>query len=556
MKKLHYILFLLLPVSVFAQTKDSVVTRNVTVEREYVPVVKNPGKVSSAPQVIDSKKTKTEAQYTEFNLPVPIGYAVHTLPPARLVQSQAEAREGFAQLGLGTYPNTLLDFAYPLLKRSDAQLDFTLRHRGAFGYELYSKSIANLQFNKQFDLFDLFMGINGGHDYLSYYGKTFDKALNAQPKNSDPTRESKLRTGAYAGFQSPEEPYEWHYRAKISYDLFNAVKNSSLEHTVTTSGGLSTAFDEDRIGGDINLQNMIYSSVGNVPNSMNNYSVLKLDPYYLMRRSEDWTLRLGIKAAFSMGLGQAVNLSPDVRFDWKPIPQWLGVYGGLTGDYKVNNQNSMFDENPYLTFDSQIKNTFTPFEFFGGVKIKPLSNFFVDIFANYRYINNQYFFENKIITRTQDPALVFGDTIYTNRFDVLYSKAKHFKTGIRLNYTYQNRLNVQLKGAYNDWNMFNNDAYAWLQPMWEMDFNTSFNVTKELAFSLNAFYESERHAKLGNYSRAMDPKLDINIGASYTYLDWLTFFARANNLLNNRYENFYGYRVQGLNAMVGASVSF
>ena len=555
MKKHYYILLLLLPISVFAQAqaKDSVVTRNVTVEREYVPVVKNAGKVISAPQVVESKETKTEAQYTNFNIPLSINSTVYALPPARLIQSANQVKDGFVQIGIGTYPNTLLDFAYPLVKNSDTQLDFTLRHRGAFGYELYAKSAAGLQFNKQFESVKFFMGVTGGHDYFSYYGKEFDETLTAKPKNENPEKETMLRTGVFIGFQSAEEPDEWHYGAKLGYDLFNMADVS--EHTININGGLSAAIQEDRIGADIKLQSMVYTGVAGAPNLWDNHSAVMLNPYYMLQRGENWNLRLGLKLAFASGKGRTVNPSPDVRFDWQVAPKWLGFYTGLTGDYKVNNQNDILAENPYLSFDTpQIGGTYTPFEFFAGVKMKPSANFMMDIFANLRYLEDQYLFINKI--DEQHLLLAPTDTIYTNRFDAIQSAATHFRMGARLNYTYQNRLNIQLKGTYNSWDVYNNNLYAWQKPAFEADFSTSFNVTKGLAFSLNIFYEGERHAKLGNHIATMNPKVDINVGASYTYLDWLTFFAKGNNLLNSRYENFYGYQVQGLNAMVGAAISF
>jgi outer membrane cobalamin receptor len=54
----------------------------------------------------------------------------------------------------------------------------------------------------------------------------------------------------------------------------------------------------------------------------------------------------------------------------------------------------------------------------------------------------------------------------------------------------------------------------------------------------------------------MNDKLDINLGVSYNYNSWLTAFAKINNLINNRYQNFYGYDVQGTNAMIGAAFTF
>jgi outer membrane cobalamin receptor len=54
----------------------------------------------------------------------------------------------------------------------------------------------------------------------------------------------------------------------------------------------------------------------------------------------------------------------------------------------------------------------------------------------------------------------------------------------------------------------------------------------------------------------MNPKIDINLGSTYTFNKTFSAFAQLNNLLNSKYQEFYGYEVQGLNFMLGGAVSF
>jgi outer membrane cobalamin receptor len=54
----------------------------------------------------------------------------------------------------------------------------------------------------------------------------------------------------------------------------------------------------------------------------------------------------------------------------------------------------------------------------------------------------------------------------------------------------------------------------------------------------------------------MNPKVDINLGAAYSYNNWFTAFVKVNNLINNKYQDFYGYDVQGFNVLGGVSFSF
>ena len=100
------------------------------------------------------------------------------------------------------------------------------------------------------------------------------------------------------------------------------------------------------------------------------------------------------------------------------------------------------------------------------------------------------------------------------------------------------------------------EPYAWNKPKWETSFNTDFKVTQFVTLSANMFYEGERFTKLGTTPIRMNPKMDINLGASYVYNSNITPFIKINNLINNHYQEFYGYDVQGFNFLLGVSFSF
>jgi len=138
---------------------------------------------------------------------------------------------------------------------------------------------------------------------------------------------------------------------------------------------------------------------------------------------------------------------------------------------------------------------------------------------------------------------------------VVYSAATLVKVGLRANYNLRNLVNIQLKGAYNGWDV-EDIAMAWNKPKFEADMTADWRVTRNLNVTSNVFFESERFAKLGEQSMRMRPKVDVNLGASYSYLNWFTLFGKINNLTNNRYHEFYGYEVQGMNVLVGAAFSF
>jgi len=112
-----------------------------------------------------------------------------------------------------------------------------------------------------------------------------------------------------------------------------------------------------------------------------------------------------------------------------------------------------------------------------------------------------------------------------------------------------------MKWAYNSWNV-DNQQYAWNMPKYDAQLNTDIHINDNLTVSVNMFYEGLRYAKLGDMAILMNDKVDINLGAAYSYNNWLTVFGKINNLINNQYQNYYGYDVQGTNMMIGAAFSF
>ena len=292
------------------------------------------------------------------------------------------------------------------------------------------------------------------------------------------------------------------------------------------------------------------------------YSVLTVNPYYSIERPE-FNVRLGLKTSLSFVHGKLMNPSPDISAEWKAVPKYLSFYGGLTGDYEVNTLDKIATENPYLFSDLKVNDTYTPVDLFVGMKLKPLYNLLLDAFIESKQISNQYFYVNKAYSLTPAYSLTSAyipypqadSTIYSNRFNVVYSSATQTKMGIRANYNYKNLVNVEMKWAYNSWNV-DNQQYAWNMPKYDAQLNTDIHINDNLTVSVNMFYEGLRYAKLGDMAILMNDKVDINLGAAYSYNNWLTVFGKINNLINNQYQNYYGYDVQGTNMMIGAAFSF
>ena len=581
------ILLFLSSVGFTTKGQDTILNRNVSVEREYRPIIQDAGKINSVPQLIEPKVEKTSPKYSDFNLALNADFNIHTLPAAELATETNTKNQNFARIGFGTYLNSLVDAAFPLINTPDMLLNVGLNHLGTLeAKRFHTNSKAEVSFSKLFKTLNLYAGMAGSHEYLKCYGNSFNldsqidpysfAALNSNLTYTEINRAGINTTGrpfVPAEFILPAENTYWRinalvglsslplasdirYKAEVKYNLFSTV-NGLSEHQIHTQARFSSPVDNNRLGIDFDLYNMIYNSVnGSTFNFWDTYSVLNLNPYYSLE-SDLWNVRLGLKSAFSFVHGDIFNPSADISGEWKPFPKVVSIYGGVSGGYELNSMNKTVAENPFLYSDLRVNDTYTPVVLYAGIKVKPLYNLLIDAYVDFRQVNNQYFFVNKQYKLTYSPMAmsVADSSLFSNRFNVIYSNATLFKVGLRVSYHWQDIVDVELKGAYNKWNV-TTEQYAWNKPKYEAEINLNYKIDKSFSVGANAFYEGGRFAKLGTTAISMSDKMDVNLNVNYQYNKQFSAFAKINNLLNSQYQGFYGYDVQGINFMLGAAVSF
>lgn len=581
----------LFPLAGMAQTAEEespAVDRNVTVERDFQPVIQDAGKITSLPEVLTVNVSKSAVDYSDFTTVLPFDKNFLRLSAAEVLHRRRRvANDAILRLGFGNYWNTLGELSLPILKTEKTRLDLMVNHQGTFGKKKHSLTGGSLAFNHFFPKYDFYAGMGLSHEFFNYYGDNFNlsgdtislqetsrimpnasyternlERITRTPRDvtlaelaSAPVEDVIWRYNVYAGIRSLPNATGLIYSGELGYDLFSS-HNGLQENIITARYGFNHEYGKNRFGMDFDLSNMIYRQ-NNQPaiNFWDYYAVFSANPFFLMER-DGWYLRAGLKTYFSFIHGKPFNPMPDVTAEWRVWPEYISVYAGVTGSYDVSTLSSVYAENPYVFSDLRVKDVYSPVRTFFGFKVKAMYNLLIDAFVDYKHINDQYFFVNKEYAISgatpADPDL---QTIYTNRFNVIYSNADLFRIGLRANYNFRNMVNVQLKGTYNGWDV-EGERFAWMKPAFETDLSADIKITRNLSTSANIYYEGVRYAKLGEEAYRMSPKVDINLGAAYAFNRSVSVFARVNNLINNKYQQFYGYDVQGLNFLIGGSVGF
>ncbi len=565
-----------------AQTPDSVVNKSVTVTREFQPVITDVGKVITEPKVVEPVVDKSRPVYSDITTPLSVDYSVHTLPATELLHTAAAAKKGFLRLGVGVPLNTLADFMYPVLNDERNRLDVAIHHLGAFVDKKHTKTSASIKFDHLFKSFDLYAGVGGSHDYFNYYGRPFagtepfimadvvnpyGNAIYSKEGNTISLRDisglpldnTHWRANVTAGARSLPLADNLLFDANVNYKLFNSVNRGFSENQIHLNGLFEVPFEFNRLGMDIDIYNFNYT--GNLDPQFTfpkSYNLFKLNPY-LKLVGTDWFLKLGAKTGISIGgAGQIFTPSADVSGQWNVVPEYLSLYGGVTGDLTVNSLYDIYNENRYLSPQNRITDTYTPVDAYVGIKVSPVYNLLIDVYGQHKIISNQYFYINREFERTTTEAGMPDNfsRIYLNRFDVVLSQANRTSAGMRTAWDYKNQINIYLKGAYHLWDV-KDEAHAWHLPSWDADFGANVKVGNDISVNTQFIFQDGRYAKLSDaQGTKMEPVFDWNIGAAYAYRDWMSVFFRVNNILNRKYEFYRGYEVQGINGMIGAAFSF
>ncbi len=547
-----------------AQTTESdsiIIQRDVTIEKEYVPIIKDAGKINEIPSVVDPEIKQIIVDYSTFSTLMDPKYKLRQLESARLrTPPIPDQKDGFLRLGAGNRWATLGNLMYPLLNKSTHRLDFKLNHNGLLKEKKHHESKGGLTYQKYKEKSELTVDANYEFEGFNYYG---DNALDSTTNYIYPigtTFIGKDFIPEIAGISKwnfsiayKTIPVEEEYKVltKIDYKGFSPTIGLT-EQLINTQIHYDQKIEENIAGVDVQLKNLIYNnSKINHAFGQNNYAVFKLNPYFAFKQ-EKWYLKLGIKTFISKDSeGKGFVPTADITGQATLIDKSIYAYGGITGDYQTNSMNYVESINHYINLNRKLKDSYTPFDAYGGFKLKLLYNFLIDLSVRYKINKNQAFFVNDFLIDTNTASI-----IQANSFSADYQDANLFNTTLKFNYNYNQDLSFILGGKYNSWTVANAD-YAWHMPKYEIDLGIDMKLSRRTSVNLYSYVATGRKSLgINGNTDSMKSIVDINLGLFYAHSSKVSIFLKMNNLLDSRYEYFNGYEVVGFNALIGLTFSF
>jgi hypothetical protein len=239
---------------------------------------------------------------------------------------------------------------------------------------------------------------------------------------------------------------------------------------------------------------------------------------------------------------------PQINLHYDIYESLVIPYAGVNGGLIKNSLRSLSGENAFVDTTFNYVNTNNRYNLFGGLRGNLSSNTSYDAKVTYSKYNNLHFF-------VMDYS---GANLVYNRFDVIYDNASILNISGQLKYQMREKLNIIAKGNYY---IYNTETLtrAYHRPDYDLTLTGIYNLQSKIILKADLFFFGKQWAltqETTNGVNVLNPVqikgwADLNLEAEYRYSKMLSFFARFNNIANQRYFRWERYPNQRFNFMLG-----
>jgi hypothetical protein len=515
---------------------------------EFVPTIKDAIKFSDLPEIKDSVKKIENIKYGIVSKPVLSKYETPRIEAAKL-QNEPLGRLYHSLLKLGYGP--IYNIPYGELWLANARSKETafgahLKHLSStthlqdVGYGGYSDNIVDLFGKRFYKKHTLSGSFNYERNVLHYYG--YDTTLNKLKDDYTKQRYQFFEPKVQLVSHYSDSTHINHNLQLSFYNLQNLYRESENNIKVLASGNMF-----------INKENLNLNFLTDYYNNKQaadtfNDLIISLNPSFAAN-GKKWHADMGVTGT----LDNFKNVSrfyfyPQLNLHYDIYENLVIPYVGANGGLVKNSFRSLSRENAFVDTTFNFQNTNNKYNLFGGLRGNLSSKTSYDAKLTYSQYDNLHFFVMDYSGANQ---------IY-NRFDVLYDQASVLTVGGQLKYQTREKLNIIAKGNYYVYKT-KNLTRAYHKPDYDLTFSTIYNMQSKFLIRADLFFFGQQWAltqTTENGITSLKPKqingwADLNLEIEYRYSKMLSFFARFNNLANQRYYRWERYPSQHFNFMLG-----
>lgn len=574
------ILLTLFSADISAQTakQDTTLNRQVYLEREYTPTIQDASKVNTLPALHQIQQKQYDIKF-ENALPS-VGfssYRVGDTGPGEIKASMDYSKHrGYLNFGAGMYSNLEGALGYRIVDLEDDKLDLFATHSSTNARVKYllknsdpekvkAKDMENfvkLKYSHRFEPLTWYLSgsfLNDGYNYYGNPSVLYSPGGGIYNKENLEKKQSVNLIEVETGIKSKESG-SLVYSGDIIYNRFSMKYGPDIAYDgvsaniVNASADIAVPFlNEYRIGAKGGI---FYQGADDVKFALTDedpfhkLAIIKVSPYFAVR-SGALSLTLGANLHYAFDINDKTSISPNVKLAWN-FEENSVFY--LTADGGINDNNLVesFRKNRYFNPAHRIWISQTPVDARIGIKSGAVNGLEFDIFGGYKYTKDEHLFTS------------VSTTSWANVSDVMYANLGTGHIGGLLKTRLIPYTDLSLKAVtyfynlkeYTETDFPPTEKKAWGLPALTLDFNADFSFIDNMTLSAGYFFAGGRKTYINAASEKMDAINELNFKASYSFYNWLSVYVKANNVLNQKYEKYYGYTLQGINVLGGVQLKF
>lgn len=597
MKKIYVSIFAA-ALSVTAGFAQDNLQKEITLPKDFVPVVKKPVKKSALPRVLKPVvgSQKSEIDFSDWAEPTAVSVEIPTmLPYGYRTSHRFSSQRGYLDAGAGTQLNMVGSLGYRLVDSESLKFDAWAQHNSTWSgrntnpernaKQKFCDNVVGLDLAKTFGAGELNLGAKVHFDRFNYYGAPIEEIDATQDKNNfwfghDQSFTDVAVKGSWKSRVNVSKFHDVSYMVNVGYNYagydYGYLQSTATyypdfkgakEHYFQAGLGVKYALEANSsLGMNVNLDALSRSSyvmtdevLGVVGKATDRATMVTLAPFYTYY-GQNLLARLGANVNISFSDGATLRLSPNVHLAYEFTPG-VSIYANAEGGKRFNTLSRVAAINRYLDPNGRYGNTFVPLDAEAGFKIGPFSGLTVKALVGYGV------FKDNLATMSNGWD---ANAMLTN------IDCKGVKAGAQVDYKLRSLAEVNLAFTYapqsDEFNL--NKSYSGYmlgldRAKMVASADLHLYLFKGFTISAGLEYRGKRHyfdlTDLSSDPTVTMPMvlvkdlknvMNLHAGASYRFDKVLTIWVKGTNLLNKQWDVLYTQGAQKLGIMGGIGLVF
>ena len=530
----------------------------VTIIAPYIPTIGNASKIPTRPEVTPEEEQSQTFEYDYVTRNVETTLELDPIEPLKYsIGDDQQLYRNFAKIGFGNYLTPYFDFMASSLQSEKYQVGARLKHLSSQGKikeyppSAYSHSLIDV-YGKTFTKTHTFAADLGyNHDVVHYYGFRPDSFPDVEFTKDDLRQRFQHIHGNVELSSNYREKYNLNHKFSLGLHYYSDLYDTR-ESEISFMIGLDKAFKT----GNKDFSHSFALDFGidalGYRDSVNSSSpfFIPIHPVYRFAFSQ-YRFEAGLRiemASPGNEAGSSFNFDvfPVLKAEVIVIENELKAFAEITGNRTVNSFRSLTQTNPFIISTPQILYTDEQIKVGGGITGNYNGlNFTAD--AYYSYFNDMPLFVTDTSLELQ------------NQFDIIYDNMNLLKVRASLGYVKINGLTAKLQATYFNY-IPKNEEKAWQLPNYEIELDAGYTIQEKYTIRASVLALGSKYAKTYQAEEILAKKmkggLDLGAGFEYQINRMVAAYVDVNNILNQNYQRWYEYPVQGILVMAGAKISF